>query len=149
VSRRPPSSLAQAPAADQFRDRHAQALPRRIQQRRLDRAFGDRVGHHVRIDTGHHGADAADVHAREQRRDIGVDQQFDPFRVLGTIAGAADGGAFADTLNPIGAGQPDDDDGLAIHRRHRQHMRADGRQIDQHGLDLEQLYRHVWMSSDL
>src|SRR3546814_13547818 len=45
------------------------------------------------------------------------------------------GVAFSGAYPAVRAVDADEHQGLAVHRRHRQAMRADGGQVEQHGLD--------------
>ena len=123
-------------AAEQFGNRQADALSQRIEQGCLHGAFGelivlDRTGYGC-----HRPCDAARYTGEQDWREIGIDRELHAFRALGTIGEAADRGALASSDDAIGHVQPHDRQCLPMHGRHRQLVRANGRQIDQNRLDL-------------
>ncbi len=56
-------------------------------------------------------------------------------RTFVAVGQATDGGRFANPFNTVGATHTNQDQGLVLHRVHRQFVRAYGRQIDNDRLD--------------
>ena len=121
--------------AEQRVHRQAEALSLCVEQRDLHRRLGEGVALHRRGQALHRDVDAGGIGAAEQWRDVGVDGALDALGALLAVGQAADGGGFADAGDAVAAQQAHDHECLAHHGRHRQLVGADGRQVDQHGVD--------------
>ncbi|MCY1303636.1 hypothetical protein D9M69_541550 [compost metagenome] len=122
-------------AAQQRRQRHAQALALRVEQRRFQRRLGEAVAARHLVQPRHGGVHVGGILPNQRRRQVSVEGQLDALGAFIAIGQAADGGGLADAFHAIGAAQADDREGLPLHGRHGELVRADGRQVDQDGLD--------------
>ena len=134
--------LVPVASAQQFGDRQADALAHGVQQRRFDRRLGEMIADDDLPDRRHGLADPGGIADLQDRREVGVDRELDALRAFLAVAQAADRRAFADADDTVRAMDANDHDGLAVHRRHRENMRPNGRKIDQKGLDLIDLQHY-------
>lgn len=131
-------------AAEQFRHRHAQALALRVEQRRFDRGLGEAVAARDLVQPEHRAVDIGRILSDERGREISIDGQLDPLGTFIAVRQAADRRGFAKALDAVARAQTDDDEGLLLHRRHGELMRANGREVNQNRFDGCDLGVHTW-----
>ena len=130
-------------AAEQFADRQVAAFAEGVKQGAFDAGLGKRIAANATLQAQHGSIDIARVLANQQRREVPIDIDLDAVGAFIAVAQAADGGGLADTFNAVGATHADNHQGLVLHRVHRQLVRADGREVDDDGLDrLDGANRH-------
>ena len=76
--------------------------------------------------------------------EVSVDGQLDAFGALFPVRETADRGGFANTFNAIACAQTDNNQGLLLHGRHCQLMRANGREVYENRFDVGDLGVHTW-----
>ena len=119
--------------------RDIQALAQPIPQCDFNRRLGDAVALHDLVDKLDRTVHIVAVAAKQRRGDIGVDCRLNAFRTLRTVAEPANRCAFTDPFGAIRELDLDQNRGLRPHRSHRQHVPANGRDVEDHGLDLVNL----------
>ena len=123
------------PPAEQLRHRKARAMAQRIEQGGLDSTLGEAVVAKCCMQPVHQRGHAVSVRADELGGKVGVDGQLHPLWRLRAVGQASDGRALADAHGAVRAANANEHQRLAVHDGHRQFVRTDRRQIDQHRLD--------------
>jgi hypothetical protein len=86
-------------------------------------------------DLRHGLADPRGIAGLENGFEVGIDCELNALRAFIAVAQAADRRAFTDSDDFVRTADLNDHDRLAVHRRHRENMRPNGRQIGQKSLD--------------
>ncbi|MNT32396.1 hypothetical protein D3C72_1682750 [compost metagenome] len=107
----------------------------RVQQGGLQRALGEMVHFDQLAQMRHQRLDAGGVLADHGGREIRVDGQLHRLGAFRAIRHAGNGGAFPDPHHAVAAVNLHQHQRLAIHRGHRQLVRADGREVDEGRFD--------------
>ena len=129
--------------AKQLADRQPKAFAEGVEQGAFDTGLGKSVAANTALQAQHRRVDVTRVLADQQRREVTVDVDLDAVGALVAVAQATDGGGFTDAFDAVGAPQADDNEGLVLHRVHRQLVRANGGQVDDDSFDrLDGANRH-------
>ena len=124
-----------AAAAEQFAHRHAEPLAVCVEQRGFERALREVIDLCELAEERHQRLDARRILADDRRREIRVDRQLHRFGAFRAVRHAGDRRAFAQARDAVAAAHLHEHQRLAMHRGHRQLVRADRRQVDETGFD--------------